>query len=57
MLYGDWMAHKMWAFGPTKRLMQQHIATLQAFPPRRASTASNLEEMAEKAAEEHGFAQ
>jgi arylsulfatase len=57
LLYGNWMAHKMWAFGPLKVLMQQHIATLQAFPPRRASTGSNLEEMAEKAAEDSGFAQ
>lgn len=35
--------------------MQQHIATIQAFPPRRASTAANLEAMAEEAAEEHGL--
>jgi len=56
-MYGNWLAHKMWAFGPTKRLIQQHIATLQAFPPRGPSANSNLEEMSEEAAEEHGFAQ
>jgi arylsulfatase len=57
LFYGDWMAHKMWAFGPARRLIQQHIATLQAFPPRRASAGANLEEMAEEAAEDNGFAQ
>jgi len=56
-LYINWMAQKMWAFGPTKRLMQQHIASLQAFPPRRASANSNVEEMSQEAAEDNGFAQ
>jgi arylsulfatase len=57
LFYGNWLAHKMWAFGPTKRLIQQHIATLRAFPPRRASATSNLEEMSQEAAEDKGFAQ
>ncbi|MGB5706450.1 MAG: arylsulfatase [Arenicellales bacterium] len=57
LFYGNWLAHKMWAFGPTKRLIQKHLATLQAFPPRRPSAVSNQKEMAEKASEEHGLAQ
>ncbi len=55
--YVNWLAHKMWVFGPTKRLVQQHLATLQAFPPRRPSAASNQNEMAEHASQEHGMAQ
>lgn len=56
-LYLEWMGKKMWAFGPTKRLVQQHIASLAEFPPRRASTSSNADEMKERAREDHGFAQ
>ncbi len=56
LMYGNWLAHKMWAFGPAKRLVQQHIASMREFPPRRPSAASNLKEMSEKAAEEHGMA-
>ncbi len=55
--YVDWLAHKMWAFGPAKRLVQEHLATFQAFPPRRLSASGNRDEMAEKAAQEHGMAQ
>ena len=56
-MYVNWLGHKMWVFAPAKQLIQQHIATLQAFPPRRASATSNVEEMSEEAAEANGFAQ
>ena len=56
-LYTGWLGHKMWAFGPTKRLVQQHLATFKMFPPRRPSASSNAKEMTEKARHEHGFAQ
>ena len=56
-LYTEWMAHKMWAFGPTKRLVRKHLATFEKFPPRRLSASSNAKEMTEKASHEHGFAQ
>ena len=56
-MYLNWMAKKMWAFGPTRRLFQRHLATLQEFPPRRPSAVSNAEEVLEQASEEQGFAQ
>ncbi len=56
-LYVDWLAHKMWAFGPAKRIVQQHLATFQEFPPRRPSAVSNVQETGEKMREEHGLAQ
>jgi arylsulfatase len=55
--YINWMAHKMWAFGPAKRLVEQHLATFEEFPPRRPSPNSNADEIAEQAAEEQGIAQ
>ncbi len=56
-LYLNWMAKKMWAFGPTRQLVLRHLATLQEFPPRRPSAVSNAKEMLEEASEEHGLAQ
>ncbi len=55
--YVNWLAHKMWAFGPAKRIIQQHLATFKAFPPRHASAASNAEEMGERVRQEHSLAQ
>lgn len=57
MFYGNWMAHKMWAFGPARRLVQQHLATMEDYPPRRPSATSNQKEMTEEMAEDQGFAQ
>ncbi len=54
--YIDWLGHKMWAFGPARRLVQRHLATMQAFPPRRLSAMANHQDMSERAAEEHGMA-
>ena len=57
MMYGEWLGKKMWAFGPTRRLFQQHLGTFQEFPPRRPSVASNAEEVLEEMSGEQGFAQ
>jgi arylsulfatase len=57
MMYGEWLGKKMWAFGPTRRLVQRHLATLQEFPPRRASPGANAEEMLKEASEDNGLAQ
>ena len=56
-LYVNWLAHKMWAFGPAKRIVQRHLATFKEFPPRHHSAVSNAPEMNEKSKQEHGFAQ
>ncbi len=56
-MYVNWMAKKMWAFGPAKMLLQKHVATFADYPPRNTSTSSNAEEMKQKASEDHGFAQ
>ena len=57
LMYGEWLGKKMWAFGPTRRLVQRHLATFQEFPPRRPSAGSNAEEMLEEASGEQGLAQ
>jgi arylsulfatase len=56
-LYINWMAHKMWAFGPAKKFIQRHLATFNEFPPRRPSATSNAAETSEKVSEEHDMAQ
>ncbi len=55
--YVDFLAHKMWAFGPAKRLIQRHLATFQEFPSRRVSAVSNQGAMKEEAKREHKFSQ
>ena len=57
MFYGNFLAHKMWVFGPAALLVRQHLATFKEFPPRQPSAASNQEEMAEEMAQDQGFAQ
>ena len=56
-MYINCGAHKMWAFGPAKRLIQGHLATFKESPPRSPSVSSNAEEMREEAEAEHGFAE
>ena len=56
-LYTNWMAHKMWAFGPAKRQVQKHLATFEEFPPRNASVGANIEQKSKEASEEQGIAQ
>ena len=55
-MYIRWLGDKMWAFGPAARIVQQHIATLKAFPPRSASLA-NEEQIKEQTASELGLSQ
>ncbi len=57
LMYGNWLGKKMWAFGPAKRLVQQHIASMQAFPPRRPSAGINHDEIKDKVTEEHSMSQ
>ena len=57
LMYGNWLGKKMWAFGPTRRLFQKHLASFQEFPPRRPSAVSNAAEVLEEMGEEHGLAQ
>ncbi len=35
-----WMGNKMWAFGPLNQIVREHLASLQAFPPRSAGLAN-----------------
>ena len=50
--YVEFLGKNMWAFGPAKRIVQQHLATFQAFPSRSESAHSNASEMGEKARED-----
>lgn len=56
-MYTKWMGKKMWAFGPAKVLLQQHMKTLQEFPPRDASAMSNQPQIEQQARSEDGLAQ
>jgi len=55
-MYTKWMGKKMWAFGPAKNLVVQHIQTLKQFPPRGSSLA-NQAAMQRQATEDNGLAQ
>lgn len=50
--YMEFLGKKMWAFGPAKRIVQQHLATFQDFPSRRESASSNASEIGERASED-----
>ena len=55
-MYTKWMGKKMWAFGPAKNLVVQHLATLKEFPPRGAAL-SNAVEIEQQATSDNGLAQ
>lgn len=55
-MYTNWMGKKMWAFGPAKHLIQQHMQSLQAYPPR-GTPIANQAEIEAHAAGESGLAQ
>ena len=55
-MYTKWMGKKMWAFGPAKNLVLQHLATLQEFPPR-SSAPANQAVIKQQASEDNGLAQ
>jgi len=46
----------MWAFGPAKNLVVQHLGTLKEFPPRGAAL-SNETEIEQQATGDNGLAQ
>lgn len=55
-MYTKWMGKKMWAFGPAKNLVMEHLATLKAFPPR-GSNPANQASIEKQASEDNGLAQ
>lgn len=50
--YMHFLERKMWAFGPAKRLVQHHLATFSAFPPRKESARSNAKQLKEQIRED-----
>ncbi|MDB4759923.1 arylsulfatase, partial [bacterium] len=40
-MYVQWMGKKMWAFGPAKTIVQQHMATFQQWPVPTAKDSSD----------------
>ena len=40
-LYVNWLAHKMWTFGPATVMIQQYLATFKEFSARHESATSN----------------
>lgn len=55
-MYVRWMGNKMWAFGPAARLVQNHLATFEEFPPRGAALA-NPDHVKEQVSSEGGMSQ
>lgn len=45
--YIEFLGKNMWAFGPAKRIVQEHLATFKEFPSRSTSAGSNAEEIKE----------
>ena len=45
--YVEFLGKNMWAFGPAKRIVQQHLATFKDFPSRSDSAQSNAKEIEE----------
>ena len=50
--YQHFLEHKMWAFGPAKRIVEAHLATFEAFPSRSTSARSNADEIKEQVTED-----
>ncbi len=50
--YQHFLEHKMWAFGPAKRIVQNHLATFVDYPSRNSSAHSNAEEIKEQVRED-----
>ncbi|WP_205743120.1 arylsulfatase [Halioglobus maricola] len=55
-MYTKWMGKKMWAFGPAKNLVVEHLTTLAQFPPR-GSALANQAEIERHVSEDSGLAQ
>lgn len=50
--YIEFLGKNMWAFGPAKRIVQEHLATFQEFPSRSESSRANSSEIKERAGED-----
>ena len=57
LTYMTWMGKKMWAFGPMQRVVEQHLATFEDWPPPGQRHKKNLERLKELFLEDHPFAQ
>lgn len=55
-MYTKWMGKKMWAFGPAKTIVQQHLMSFKSFPPRGSSMQNQLA-IEEQTKNEQGLAQ
>ncbi|WP_406649893.1 arylsulfatase [Aliisedimentitalea scapharcae] len=55
-MYTRWMGNKMWAFGPAAKLVQRHLGTFAAFPPR-GSNVTNQAHVEEQISSEGGMSQ
>jgi hypothetical protein len=55
-MYTKWMGKKMWAFGPAKNLVADHLTTLAQFPPR-GSAMANQAAIEKQVTEDNGLAQ
>lgn len=55
-MYTKWMGKKMWAFGPAKTIVQQHLMSFKKFPPR-GSAMQNQAAIEEQTKNEQGLAQ
>ena len=55
-MYTKWMGKKMWAFGPAKNIVQQHLMTLKKYPPRGAPM-QNEAAIGQQTSNEQGLAQ
>ncbi len=47
-MYIRWMGDKMWAFGPARVIVQQHLATFQEWPPISEAAKANKENLKEQ---------
>jgi arylsulfatase len=50
-MYLRWLATKMWAFGPARRIVQRHLGTFAAWPPISAAAIANAENLREHISE------
>ena len=55
-MYTKWMGKKMWAFGPAKNIVQQHLMTLKKYPPR-GDPMQNEAAIGQQTSNEQGLAQ
>ncbi|MGO1120661.1 arylsulfatase [Rhodovibrionaceae bacterium A322] len=55
-MYLGWLGKKMWAYGPAKVVVQEHLKSLEAFPPR-GQVLANQTEVEAHVTMESGMAQ